>query len=116
MTTTSKTTPTAVETITITACSQCRFRSPGPTASCPLCGEATEQRSIKAFGTVWSHTFVHLPHGANTNGYRIVYVDLEDGPRILCQQAPEEAAIKVDDRVLIGPGSEETYLIKEVLK
>jgi uncharacterized OB-fold protein len=114
MSLTSNHTPTQVQTIPITACTHCRFRSSTSAASCPLCGEATEQREVAAIGTVWSHTLVHLPHGTNTNGYRLVYVDLDDGPRILCQQGPEETPVNVDDRVLIGPGSEDTYLIKEV--
>jgi uncharacterized OB-fold protein len=112
---TSKTVPTEVETITITACIQCRFRSPGPTATCPLCAEATERRPVQTTGTVWSHTLVHLPHGANTNGYRLVYVDLDDGPRVLCQKAADEPSVKVDDRVRISPGDDDIYVVKEVV-
>lgn len=106
--------PTHVGTIPMTACIECTFRSATPAATCPLCGAATEQRSTQAIGTVWSHTLVHLPHATNTNGYRLVYVDLDDGPRILCQQAADVASVKVDDRVRISPGDDDIYIVKGV--
>ncbi|UKA52111.1 OB-fold domain-containing protein [Arthrobacter sp. FW305-123] len=106
--------PTHVETIPVTACSECKFRSATPAAACPLCGAAAEQRSTQAIGTVWSHTLVHLPHGTNTNGYRLVYVDLDDGPRILCQQAADAASVKVDDRVRISLGDDDIFTVKGV--
>lgn len=111
----SETAATDLETITITACTQCQFRSTSPTTPCPLCGEVTEQRQVSTVGTVWSHTLVHLPHGANANGYRLVYVDLDGGPRILCQKAAEEPTVRVNERVRIGRLAEDTYVIKEVL-
>jgi hypothetical protein len=58
---------------------------------------------------------VHLPHGANTNGYRLVYVDLDDGPRILCQKAAYEPSVKVDDHVRVSHGDDDIYVVKEVL-
>lgn len=116
MSLTSKPAPTSLATIPTIACTQCRFRSATPVASCPLCSGSTELRSVEAIGTVWSHTLVHLPHGTRTHGYRLVYVDLDDGPRMLCQKAAEESPVKAGDRVLIGPGDDDIYIVKEVVE
>lgn len=91
----------------ITACTSCGFRSLTPVSSCPACGAAVEGRAVTPVGTVWSQTLVHLPFGDLTVGYRLVYVDIDDGPRLLCRQVvdpvPPISLAEIGDRVTVTP-------------
>ncbi|MGP5928973.1 OB-fold domain-containing protein [Corynebacterium glyciniphilum] len=87
----------------ITACTGCGFRSLTPVSTCPACGAAVEDRAISPVGTVWSQTLVHLPFGDLTVGYRLVYVDIDDGPRILCRQMVDATSpADISDRVTVA--------------
>jgi hypothetical protein len=35
---------------------------------------------------------------------------------MLCQKAAEECPVKAGDRVLIGPGDDDIYIVKEVVE
>lgn len=89
----------------ITACTACGFRSLTPVSTCPACGAAVEDRTVAPAGTVWSQTLVHLPFGDLTVGYRLVYVDIDDGPRVLCRQVADATArpVAIGDRVAVTP-------------
>lgn len=102
--------------IPATACTQCSFRSLTPTAACPLCGGTVETRTLNPQGAVWSHTLVHLPHADMSQGYRLVYVDLDNGPRILCRQAPTDPAPTIGDRVAIRQAGQDHFTISEVTR
>jgi uncharacterized OB-fold protein len=51
--------------------------------ACPVCGGRVEAALFGPTGTVWSHTRVHIAVGDRVPPYDVVYVDLDDGPRIL---------------------------------
>lgn len=87
----------------ITVCTRCTFRSVTPVSTCPACGAAVENRAVAPVGTVWSRTLVHLPFGDLTVGYRLVYVDIDDGPRVLCRQMVDATSPAViGDRVTVA--------------
>lgn len=100
--------------LAVTACSACRFRSLTGTASCPLCGHRVEHRLVAPEGTVWSQTLVHLPHGEHASGYRILYVDIDDGPRVLCRQPAADPAASIGDRVLLGQAGRGSFTVTEI--
>ncbi|WP_120003742.1 Zn-ribbon domain-containing OB-fold protein [Nesterenkonia muleiensis] len=85
------------------ACTACLFRSASWVSICPRCGAGVERRRLPCTGTVWSHTRVHLPFGEHSNGYRLSYVDLDDGPRVLCRTEAEYPEIIIGDRVRVLP-------------
>jgi len=62
-------------------------------ARCPKCGAAAVPASFAGRGVVWSCTVLRIPNGAFPADRRIVYVDLDEGPRVLCE---------TDDPLLIG--------------
>ncbi len=51
--------------------------------ACPVCGAAVAEATFGPSGIVWSHTRVRIPVGERVPPYDLVYVDLQDGPRIL---------------------------------
>lgn len=98
------------------ACTACGFRSTTRVASCPVCVAEVQERTFAPDGIVWSHTLVRLPHGERQPDYRLVYVDLDDGPRVLCHQQVTEPGVRVDSRVVISGLTEfGDPLIKEVV-
>lgn len=89
--------------IRVIACTFCPFRSASWVAQCPRCGAVVEQRQIQGTGSIWSHTWVHLPFREHRNGYRLVYVDLDDGPRVLCRTGTEHSETIIGHRVQVLP-------------
>ncbi len=51
--------------------------------ACPACGAAVAEATFGPSGIVWSHTRVRIQVGKRVPPYDLVYVDLQDGPRIL---------------------------------
>ncbi len=101
------------EGVEVLACTACGFRSVTDTSACPWCGEPTVRRTVAGAGVVWSHTLVHLPFEGYADGYRLVYVDLDDGARILAHQGPEAAAPRIGARVLVRPTGAGRYELEE---
>lgn len=50
---------------------------------CPDCGGEVIAAQFGPEGTVWSATVVRIPVPGRTPPYTLVYVDLDDGPRVL---------------------------------
>ena len=50
---------------------------------CPDCGGSAEPAEFGPDGRVWSSTVVRVPVPGRTPPYALVYVDLDDGPRVL---------------------------------
>ena len=50
---------------------------------CPVCGGPVGEAEFGPEGTVWSSTVVRIPVPGRTPPYALVYVDLDDGPRVL---------------------------------
>lgn len=64
------------------------YRWPG----CPACRGDLVAESFGPDGTVWSATTVHLPVDGITPPYSLVYLDLDDGPRVLAHTEPLPAS------------------------
>ncbi len=56
-------------------------------ARCPVCGSDTVEAGFAGTGTVWSATTLRIPNGDFPADRVIAYVDLQDGPRVLCEAA-----------------------------
>jgi len=54
-------------------------------ARCPRCGATTDQVVFPGHGTVWSTTVLRIPNGEFPADRTIAYVDLHEGPRVLCE-------------------------------
>jgi hypothetical protein len=52
-----------------------------------LCGGPVAPAYFGPLGTVWSDTTVHVPVPGRVPPYRLAYVDLDDGPRIVADLA-----------------------------
>ncbi len=65
-------------------------------ARCPECGAAAVATSFRGEGTVWSATVLRIPNGDFPADRTIAYVDLDDGPRVLCEtHEPPEIGSRV---------------------
>lgn len=64
-------------------CTACGYAVAYRRLACPACGGVAERENFGPAGTVWSHTRVRIPVGDRVPPYDLVYVDLQDGPRIL---------------------------------
>ncbi|MFJ4222829.1 Zn-ribbon domain-containing OB-fold protein [Microbacterium sp. NPDC089695] len=51
---------------------------------CPDCGRRLEEAVFGPAGVVWSYTTITTPAPGRTPPFTLAYVDLADGPRILC--------------------------------
>ncbi|MCU1626481.1 MAG: hypothetical protein JWP64_1430 [Pseudonocardia sp.] len=80
-------------------CRSCDEVSAFAWPACPACGGAVDPASFGPFGTVWSATVVRIPVPGRPPPYRLAYVDLDDGPRVLAHVVTDPTA----DRVLPAP-------------
>jgi len=71
---------------------------------CPACAGPVSPTGFGPGGTVWSSTVVRIPVPGHTPPYGLAYVDLDDGPRVLCHLAGEPRAVPGGTRVrLLAP-------------
>lgn len=76
---------------------------------CPLCAAGAIPAVFPGRGTVWSFTVARIPHGNFPADRAIAYVDLDQGPRVLCTSA---SVPRIGDRVdIIGTDNEGTPVI-----
>ncbi|MCW0212085.1 MAG: OB-fold domain-containing protein [Pseudonocardia sp.] len=102
-------------------CRSCAEVSAFPWPACPACGGAVEPASFGPFGKVWSATVVRIPVPGRTPPYRLAYVDLDDGPRVLAHVQADGAAERVvaasiGSRVRLLPDTDEGDLLVEVVE
>lgn len=72
-------------------CKVCGYAIAPATPRCPACGgEVQADVRFPAVGRVWSATVVHVPVGDSVPPYGLAYVDLDDGPRLLCHTSRPE--------------------------
>jgi len=67
-------------------CADCGHATARRVARCPRCASQHLNEDSWTEGTVWSTTLVHIPVGDRVPPYRLTYVDLADGPRVLAHQ------------------------------
>lgn len=81
---------------------------------CAACGARTTPAMFAPTGTIWSSTTVHVAVGDRQPPYRIGYVDLDGGPRLLVA-LPATSLTGIGDRVVVraDPGADD--LIAEVI-
>lgn len=66
-------------------CEVCGYTMAPATPRCPACGgEVLPGIRFAAVGRVWAATVIHVPVGDSQPPYGLAYVDLADGPRLLC--------------------------------
>lgn len=77
---------TAGGTATITGrrCTRCGLATVSDGPGCPGCGSEQVECTFGPRGIVWSSTVVRVPIPGRTPPYVLAYVDLVDGPRVLC--------------------------------
>jgi uncharacterized protein len=65
-------------------CASCDYPLAATARRCPACrADAVEPARFGPEGAVWSATVVRVDAAGRTAPYALVYVDLDDGPRIL---------------------------------
>ncbi|WP_397518000.1 Zn-ribbon domain-containing OB-fold protein [Rhodococcus oxybenzonivorans] len=64
-------------------CSDCRHPLALPAPWCPLCRGGLVAEEFGPHGSVWSSTVLRVPLPGRTPPQALVYVDLDDGPRVL---------------------------------
>lgn len=72
------------------SCHACELATLSSVSRCPSCGEGLETARFGPGGTVWSSTVVRVPIPGRTPPYAVAYVDLDDGPRLLCHLDSDE--------------------------
>ena len=69
---------------------------------CPTCSGEIEPASFGPEGTVWASTTVRIPIPGRTPPYRLAYVDLDEGPRVLAHVPGEDLVpLMVGSRVAV---------------
>lgn len=82
-------------------CQACRHPVAQQAPWCPKCASAElKPATFGPGGTVWAGTVVHLPVGERRPPFAIAYVDLDDGPRVLCH-VNEPVPLAVGSRAVI---------------
>jgi hypothetical protein len=89
-------------------CQECGYRLAVAAPWCPVCHGALEDAEFGPGGTVWGSTILRVPVGGFDPPRGLAYVDLDAGPRLICQIAEmSEVALPVGSRVaLTGPSPE----------
>ena len=72
------------------SCSACGLKTVSAAGRCPSCGSALDTAQFGPDGSVWSSTVVRVPIPGRTPPYALAYVDLDDGPRVLCHLDSDE--------------------------
>ena len=96
-------------------CTACSYPVAFPRPACPACGDVLEPALLGPQGRVWSFTTVHIPVPGREPPYRLAYVDLDDGPRVLAHvRGPESLA--AGDRVRLLNPTDDGDVCVEVLR
>ena len=82
-------------------CERCGYRLAVDVGGCPSCGGPLTEARYGPNGRVWAVTGVHVPVQDRPIPYRLAYVDLDDGPRILAHIVDGDEPIAVGDRVTL---------------
>lgn len=66
-----------------TRCTACGYPSLEPVERCPVCRATSREEAFAGRGTVFSSTVLRIPVGGLVPPTTLLYVDLDDGPRVL---------------------------------
>jgi uncharacterized protein len=64
-------------------CQRCAAATALRVRRCPRCAGPVEAELFAGHGAVWSNTTVHIALPARQAGFRLAYIDLDGGPRVL---------------------------------
>lgn len=65
-------------------CTECGYRLAATRPRCPLCRAPLADREYGPGGVVWAATVVRTGVSDRTPPLGLAYVDIDDGPRVLC--------------------------------
>lgn len=65
-------------------CVDCGYRLASPRPRCPVCRAAVAAQDYGPTGAVWAATVLRAGVPDRVTPFGLAYVDLDDGPRILC--------------------------------
>lgn len=97
-------------------CCDCGYPVPFERPYCPACGGDVAQAHFGPDGVVWSSTTVRIAVGDRLPPYRLAYVDLDDGPRVLAHiWPPDDPNPQVGARARIRGLNDDGDLTVEVI-
>jgi uncharacterized OB-fold protein len=64
-------------------CAACQHPSATMVPRCSCCGRETVEAMFGPEGTIWATTTIHVASGERSPPYTLIYLDLDDGPRVL---------------------------------
>lgn len=70
-------------------CVGCGYRLASSRPRCPVCRAALEEHPFGPGGTVWAATILRAGVPNRQPPFGLAYVDLDDGPRVLCHFSDE---------------------------
>ncbi len=97
-------------------CRSCGLHTLSTAQRCPECRGELSPASFGPHGVVWSSTVVRVPVPGRTPPYPMSYVDLTDGPRVLCHLAGPAEAAPVGASVRLCGATAEGDLLAEVAR
>lgn len=103
------------DTIDGRACSTCGLRTLSAAEKCPSCRGVLASATFGPGGIIWSSTVVRIPVPGRTPPYAVAYVDLDDGPRVLCHIDEATDRPPVGHRVRLSGTTAEGDLMAEVV-
>lgn len=83
------------------SCPACGLHTVSATPRCPSCRGDLVESLFGPEGTVWSSTVVRVPIPGRTPPTVMAYVDLDDGPRVLCHVAAATDRVPIGRRVRV---------------
>ena len=84
-------------------CDVCGYHLAAERPRCPVCRGALSEHDYGPEGTVWSATILRAGVPDREPPFGLAYVDLDDGPRVLCHVDAEG-----DEPELLYPGTRVT--------
>ena len=83
-------------------CSDCRHPLALPAPWCPPCRGRLVKEEFGPQGSVWSSTVLRVPLPGRPPPQALVYVDLDDGPRVLGHLDQHSARVAIGSRLMLG--------------
>jgi hypothetical protein len=95
-------------------CDNCHYRSIARGPWCPVCHGEQRDVTFGPGGTVWAATIVRVPVGGYPPPRALAYIDIDDGPRVICEvEAVTETALEVGTRVVLrGPSDQGNPMVR----
>lgn len=97
-------------------CTSCGLHTLSTAGRCPECRGELTGATFGPHGLVWSSTVVRVPIPGREPPYPMSYVDLTDGPRVLCHMAGPSEVVPVGSSVRLCGMTAEGDLMAEVLR